>query len=706
MEPVTTTVDDDGIATLTMDLPGRSVNVLGAELQPALAAAIEGALADPAVRGIVLTSGKPAFVAGADLKTMNTDASPVDRVMTLSRDLRRLETGGKPVVCAINGTAVGGGLEIALACHHRLVADDAGIRLGLPESKLGLLPGGGGTQRLPRLIGIQAALPLLLQGTLLTPAAALEAGIVDAVVPAGRLLAEAKRWLLEVGDPVAPWDRPGYRVPGGAGSLIEGVRNLFSISNVMTRANGYGNYPAPAAILSAVYEGTQLSVDRALRLEAKYLVKLLSGPESSALVRTMFLSKDAADKLAGRPAGMPRTTFTRIGIMGAGTMGAGLALTAAKARLEVVLLDRDLPTAEKGRDYAGKRLRRDVEKGRRTAAEADAVLARITPTDSYEELAGLPIVIEAVFEDRAVKQAVLGRARAALPADAVLASNTSAMPITGLAEYTSDPGRFVGMHFFSPAERMPLVEIIRGKQTTDETLAVALDLAKVMRKTPIVVNDAPGFFTSRFIGSFITESMRMVAAGVNPHLVENGARMAGMPMGALTVSDSIGLDLSVHAARQRALDAGNPDPDLGVVGLLVERGRHGRKNGAGFYDYAANGDAVLWPGLRDLIPPADEQPSIEEVKTRILYAQLVEGTRAFAEGVLPTVRDGDLGACLGVGFPAYLGGPFVAIDAIGLPTFVATADRLADLHGPQFAVPALIREMAADGRTFYGEGAA
>lgn len=713
-EAVTYAVDADGICTLTLDLPGKSMNVLGAELQPALRGAIDRAIDDAAVKGIVITSGKSTFVAGGDLNALGggydtaslSDAELLEQTLTLSKDLRRLETGGKPVVCAINGTALGGGFEIALACHYRVAVDDATVQLGLPEANVGLMPAGGGTQRLVRLIGVRAAMPLLLQGTMLTPAKAQALGLVHEVVPRDLLLVVAKGWLLEHGNAVAPWDKKGFQVPGGAGSLNAEVNGLFLFNNAMVRANGYGNFPAPEAITAAVFEGAQLPMDVALRLEGKYMVKLLRSPVSGALIRTLFINKGRADKLESRPAGVEKMAYRKVGILGAGTMGAGLALNAAKAGLDVVLLDRDQAAAQKGKAYAEKRLARDVEKGRSNRDKADKILARIHPTASYADLSDVKIVVEAVFEDRAVKAEVIRQAEAALPADAVFASNTSAMPISGLAGFSVRPDQFIGMHFFSPAERMPLVEIIRGKQTSDATLAKAMDLAQALRKTPIVVNDSPGFFTSRFIGSFVGESLKMVEEGVNPALVENAAKMLGMPMGALGISDAIGLELGYHAGLQQAKDRGEDNPPLGVIGkLVVEHQRLGLKNGKGFYDYAADGSKALWPGLAQICPRLAAQPTIDEVKARILYAQLAEGARCFAEGVLVSVIDGDLGATLGVGFPTYLGGPFTAIDNLGIAPVVAECDRLTAAYGAQFRVPPLLRDMAAAGQTFHGANA-
>ena len=712
-EAVSYTVDADGICTLVLDLPGEKMNVLGAELSGAFEGALKRAMADDAVKGVVITSGKETFAAGGDLKSLGgggadaTKMKPTEAVELfswLSRVLRWMETAGKPVACALNGLALGGGLEIAMACHYRVVADDPRIILGLPEGQVGLLPGGGGTQRLPRLIGLAASLPILLQGKNLSPRDALKAGLVHAVVPAAELVEAAKKWLRETGDPVQPWDKKGFKVPGGGDTLTPMFRNIFIGLNANTRANTFGNIPAPEKIAACLYEGLQLPMDKALGVEAKYFVQLMQNPVAGNLIRTMFVNKGKAESLVSRPAEVEKTRFTRIGVVGAGTMGAGIAFSAAKAGIEVILIDRDIAAAEKGKGYAAKRLARDLEKGRTTQEKIDTLLARIKPSVDYAELAGAQLVIETVFEDRAVKKDVIGKIVAAVPAGTVIASNTSALPITSLADYSSQPERFIGMHFFSPVDRMPLVEIIKGKLSDNTSWAVALDFVKAIRKTPITVNDGPGFFTTRFIGSFVTASLDMVESGVNPALVENGARMVGMPMGALTISDSIGLDVSYHAGKAQAEERGE-EPRLGVIGKVYEAGRHGMKNGKGFYDWEANGEKRLWAGLADLLPRLTEQPGIEEVKKRILYAQLAEGARAFAEGILIDVIDGDLGATLGVGFPAYLGGPFAAMDTLGLPAVLAECDRLQGLYGDLYAMPQLVRDMAAKGQTFYGETA-
>ena len=712
-EAITITTDADGIRVLTMDLPGEKMNTLGPALTDPLEAALRAAMADPAVKGVVLASAKDTFVAGGDLKQIGggydlsgkTPAEVVHLFSYLSRLLRWMETAGKPVACALNGLALGGGLEIAMASHYRVVADDPRIMLGLPESMVGLIPGGGGTQRLPRLIGLARALPMMMQGQNVNPAKALELGLVHAVVPADQLVETAKAWLRDHGDAVQPWDRKGFRIPGGAGTLDANFRNTFMGAAAMTRANGFGNYPAPEKLLSALYEGLQLPMDKALGVEAKYLTQLMLDPVAGNMIRTMFVNKGKADGLSARPAGVEKLALRRIAVIGAGTMGAGIAFAAAKAGLDVLLVDRDMASAEKGRAYAEKRLKRDLDKGRTTQAKVDATLSRIHPADGYDGLADVQLVIESVFEDRAVKKDVIGRICAALPEGVLVASNTSGLPITSLADYSDRPERFIGLHFFSPAERMPLVEIIKGARTDDTSWAWALDFVGKLRKTPITVNDGPGFFTTRFIGSFVTASLNMLEEGVNPALIENGARMVGMPMGALTISDSIGLDVSYHAGMAQAKEKGT-EPTLGVIGALYEVGRHGMKHGKGFFDWGEGGDKRIWPGLSALLPTLAVQPAIEEVKARILYAQLAEGARCFAEGVLIDVIDGDLGATLGVGFPAYLGGPYAAMDTLGLGKVIAECDRLRAAYGDLYAIPDAVRAMAAAGQTFHGAGAA
>lgn len=708
-QSVTSTLDADGIRTLVLDLPGEKLNVLNAELTAAFEEALRAAMADPATTGILISSGKDCFVAGGDLKLMTqTDitgmstAEVANLFASLSRLLRWLETAGKPVACAVGGIALGGGLEIALASHYRVVADDPAIQLGLPEAQVGLLAAGGGTQRLPRLIGLRAALPLLAQGKSVGPAEALKLGMVHAVVPRAELLDAAKAWLRSQPEAVQPWDKKGFKVPGGGSSLDPDFRNMFLVSNAMTRANTFGNYPAQEQLLIALYEGLQLPMDKALGIEARCFAKLMIDPVAGNLIRTMFISKGKADSLAARPAAVPDSAIRKVGIVGAGTMGAGIAFACAKSKLEVVLIDRDQASADSGKAYAASKLERDIAKGRSTRDKANVVLARIQPETAYAALGDCQIVIESVFEDREVKKAVIGQIAAAVGDSVTIASNTSALPITGLAEYATKPERFIGMHFFSPAERMPLVEIIKGEKSGDAAWAAALDLTKALRKTPITVNDGPGFFTTRFIASFVQVSLDMVEIGVNPALIENGARMLGMPMGALAISDSIGLDLSYHAGLTQAKEGG-VEPHHGIIErLVVDHQRHGMKVGAGFFDYDAKGGKKLWPGLAALLPALAKQPEIEEVKDRILYAQLAEALRAFAEGVLIDVIDGDLGATLGVGFPPYLGGPFSAIDTLGLARVVKRCDELAAAYGKLYVLPESVREMAVDGRTFYG----
>ena len=710
-------VDEQGICTLTIDQPDSTANVMNQDFIDSFRSALGRALGDAAVKGIVLTSAKATFVAGADLKTLEatlTGARPdaktlYEQCWAFSSLLRRMETCGKPVVAALNGTALGGGFEMALACHHRIATDGRGLRVGLPEASVGLLPGAGGTQRCLRMLGVAKALPLLLQGTQLKADEAVALGLLDAVVPADDLLPAARRWLLASPDPVKPWDRKGFQVPGGGSPMLPQLAQLFMGTAANLQAATYHNMPAPLAITSCLYEGMQLPMDTALKVECKYFVRLNLDPVAGNMVRTLFINKGKADRLVRRPAGIARTEHHRIGILGAGLMGAGLALVAAQNGIEVVLIDRDQATAEKGRAYAETRLKRDVEKGRSTPEKMASVLARIHPTTDYHELAGATLVVEAVFEDRSVKADVFARAEAVLGEHAVLASNTSALPITGLAEGTRRPANIIGLHFFSPVERMPLVEVIRGTRTSDTTLAHALDFVARLGKTPILVNDSRGFYTSRFIGAYINEGVTMVKEGINPALVEQAARMTGYPVGPLTVSDEIGLDLAFKGAEQQARDLGaadRPGSSVSVIAELVgQHGRHGRKNGKGFFDYAADGSKRLWPGLAGIWPrrPDGLQPTAQELRQRMLFAQYVDAARCLADGVLTDPADGDVGAVLGVGFPAYLGGPFAAMDTLGIAKVVEECERLAaTCDRERFAAPQLLRDMAVDGRTFYG----
>ena len=702
-------VDGDGIATLTWDLPGRSMNVLNAASIEAFSAAFRKAVADEAVKGIVITSGKDAFLAGADLDMiLNLPTDDAEQLMEFASDLqgrfRAIETCGKPVAAAINGTALGGGLEICLACHYRVAADRPKVQLGQPEVKLGLLPGAGGTQRIPRLIGARAALPLLLEGKSVNPKQAAKMGIIHKVVPPEGLLAEAKRWLLEEGEAVQPWDKKGFKVPDGAVQSPKGYET-FVVGNAMLREKTWGNYEAPKAIMSAVYEGLQVPIEGGLRVESRYLVSLLMGKQTRAMIRTFFFSLGDANKLKARPDAAPRAEYSRIGILGAGMMGAGIAHVSALAGLDVVLLDTSAELAEKGKEHSAGLLEKRVKRGRMSADEREAVLARIHPTAEFADLAGCELVIEAVFEDRAIKAEATEKTEAVLGPDVVFASNTSTLPITGLARAWSKPENFIGLHFFSPVDRMPLVEIIRGEATSDACLARAMDYVKRIRKTPIVVNDSRGFFTSRVFATYVNEGLAMLAEGVTPALIENAGRLAGMPVGPLAVADEVSLEL-IHRVREQTKrdlgDAYRPGPADEVVSKFVEElGRLGKKAGKGFYDYPEEGPKCLWPDLGKHYAEAAQQPDVDDLEQRFLHIQAVESARCLEENVLTAPEDADVGSILGIGFPPFTGGAMSYIDGIGIPEFVAECDRLAQAHGPRFSAPKLLRDMAEKNETIY-----
>ncbi|WP_433868381.1 3-hydroxyacyl-CoA dehydrogenase NAD-binding domain-containing protein [Ralstonia wenshanensis] len=702
------TIDTDGIATLTWNQPGRAQNVLNGDTCAAFFAAIDHVCADASVKGILVTSAKADFIAGGDLEWLQASddaATLFDRTCELHRMLRKLETCGKPVAAALPGSTLGGGLEIALACHYRVAADNARARFGLPEVTLGLLPGGGGTQRLPRLIGVQKALPMLLEGKRIKAADALKLGIVDAVVNAGEEADAARTWLLGDGQTRAqqPWDIKGYKVPGG-GIASPAVQQLFTAANAMLRQKTYGNYPAAASILSCVYEGLITDLDTGLKTEARYFVQAVLSPEARAMIRTLFFSLNAANKLAARPADVPVRRYAKVGVLGAGMMGAGIAYVTAKAGVPVVLLDTTQEAAERGKDYSRKLVEKQVQRGRLHAEQADALLARIKPTTSYADLDGAGLIVEAVFEQREIKADVTRMAEAVISPDAIFASNTSTLPITGLAEASQRPGNFIGLHFFSPVDKMPLVEVIVARQSTRATLAQALDYVKAIGMTPIVVNDSRGFYTSRVFSTYVLEGLAMLAEGVAPALIENAGLQAGMPVGPLALIDEVSSELIHKVNQQTRADLGVAyieRPGEAVAERMVALGRIGRKAGKGFYDYPENGKKALWPGLATEYPKAATQPDVQTLVDRLITVQAVETARCLDEGVVTDPRDADVGALLGWGFPAFRGGPVSHIHRVGVGAFVQLCDRLAAEHGRRFAPPALLRDMADKGIAFY-----
>lgn len=716
---ITTQIDADGIALFTIDVPNQSMNVITPEFLTDFAEAITTIASDEAIKGAVFASGKASgFMAGMDLKYLNamlrdatagggsTDMSALfDKVFVLNDLFRKLETCGKPVAVAIEGTCMGGGLELALACHHRVLTSDPRVTIGLPEILVGLFPGGGGSQRLPRLVGIQGALMYMLQGKSWRPAEALGMKVVDELAEPGKAIEVAKAWVKANPDAkTQPWDVKGFKVPGGSGQFNPGFIQTMMAATVMTTKQTQRNIHAPHALLSAVYEGIQLPMDKAIRVESKYFAKVVSDPQAMNMVRTLFVSKQAAERGARRPAGVEKAPTKKLAMLGAGMMGAGIANVAAQAGIEVILLDRDQAAADKGKAHAEEQMKKRIGRGM-TPEKMAQTLARITPVTDVEALKGCDFVIEAVFEDPAIKAEMTKKVEAVLGPDVICGSNTSTLPITGLAAAWSKPENFIGVHFFSPVERMPLVEIILGKQTGEAAIAKALDFVAQIRKTPIVVNDSRGFYTSRCFGTYVMEGTQMLAEGVGPALIENMGKQLGMPVGPLAVSDEVSIELGhkVTLATKKALgDAYVASLADDVAAHMVEIGRLGRKNGKGYYDYPADGKKALWPGLGQDYPLALAQPTPEAVRERLLYRQLVECARCFAEGVLVTPEDGDLGAIFGWGFAPYTGGPFSAIDTIGPKTVVETLDRLAAEHGNRFAPPQQLRDMATNGATYYG----
>jgi 3-hydroxyacyl-CoA dehydrogenase/enoyl-CoA hydratase/3-hydroxybutyryl-CoA epimerase len=705
MSTINLHVDADGIAIGTMDLPGRPMNVVNDELMTALAEAVERLAGDPAIRGLVLTSGKADFCAGGDIDRISRFESAqqaFDATMQMKAVLRRMEQQGKPVVAAINGHALGGGLEIALACHARIALDGPKLKLGQPEVKLGLLPGGGGTVRLPRLVGIQSALQIMAEGADLSPAKALGMGLLtDVAADRADLIAKSKAWCLANPKPKQPWDAPKFRFPGGD-SRAPAVAQLFSVAPSVASAKSYGNYPAVQHIMSAVFEGGLLDFDSASVVESRYFAACAMSAESRNMIGTLWYQLNAIKKGASRPADVPASKVRRLGILGAGMMGAGIAYVSARAGIDVVLLDTTQEAAERGKAYSQGLLDKAVKKGRSTAEKRDALLARIKPTTDYAALASCDLVIEAVFEDRAVKADVTKKAEGQLAEGAVFASNTSTLPITGLAQASARPKNFIGLHFFSPVDKMPLVEIIVGAGTSDETLARGFDYVLQITKTPIVVNDSRGFYTSRVFGTYVMEGIAMLKEGVHPCSIEAAGLQAGMPMPPLALQDEVSLSLGLHVADQTKKDLaaeGKPyteHPGMAVVRQLCEIGRVGKRAGKGFYDWNEDGK-VLWPELAKFYPVAARQPEQRELIDRLLFAQANEAARCYEEGVLRSVADANIGSIFGWGFAPFHGGALQFINAMGAKAFVARARELAALHGPRFSPASVVVKLANEG---------
>lgn len=703
----------DNIVVLTIDMPGQSANTMNAVYREAMGATVDRLEAEKdSIAGVIVTSAKKTFFAGGDLneliKVTQADANGFyQMILKIKGQLRRLESLGKPVVAAINGAALGGGWEICLACHHRIALDESHVQLGLPEVTLGLLPGGGGVVRMVRLLGIEKALPYLAEGKKVRPDQALKAGLIhDIAKDRDELLAKARSFIAANPTAVQPWDVKGYKIPGGTPST-PAVAQMLAIAPSVLRDKTKGCFPAPEKIMCAAVEGAQVDFDTAQLIEARYFTELTTGQVAKNMIGTFWFQLNEINAGSSRPKGPARHETKKVGVLGAGMMGAGIAYVSAAAGIEVVLKDVSIEAAEKGKAYSAGLLDKKVARGHMSAEKRDAFLARIKPTVDDADFDGCDLIIEAVFENRELKGKVTAAAEASALPDAVIASNTSTLPITGLATAVAKPEKFIGLHFFSPVDKMPLVEIIRGEKTSDETLARGFDYVLQIKKTPIVVNDSRGFFTSRVFGTFTNEGIAMLGEGVSAAMIENETRKAGMPVGPLAISDEVSMSLMTHIRNQTAADlkvegkAMPQHPAFAVIDLMVnEFKRPGKAAGGGFYEYPAGGKKHLWPELKARFEKADRQIPQEDVRDRILFIQAIETVRCVEEGVLLSTADANIGSIFGIGFAAWTGGALQFINQYGLDDFVARARYLAEQYGERFEPPALLLEKAAKGETF------
>ncbi|WP_007023577.1 3-hydroxyacyl-CoA dehydrogenase NAD-binding domain-containing protein [Saccharomonospora iraqiensis] len=710
--------DSDGIVVLTLDDPNQSANTMNADFRESLAATVDRLEAEQdSITGVVLTSAKKTFFAGGDLNDLIQATPELAGAMTeqtnaVKRDLRRLETLGKPVVAAMNGAALGGGLELALACHHRIAADVKGSQIGLPEVTLGLLPGGGGVVRTVRLLGIQSAvLNVLVEGQRHKPAKALELGLIDELLDStDALLPKAKEWIKANPEAQQPWDVKGYKIPGGTPSNPSFAANLPAFPATLRKQLKGAPMPAPRAILSAAVEGSQVDVDTASEIETRYFVSLATGQVAKNMTKAFFFDLQHINSGGSRPDGYEKYQARKVGVLGAGMMGAAIAYVSAKAGIDVVLKDVSTENAEKGKDYARKLEEKALKRGKTTQERSDALLGRITATGDPQDLSGVDFVIEAVFESTELKHKVFSEIQDVVNADAVLGSNTSTLPITGLAEGVQRQEDFIGIHFFSPVDKMPLVEIIRGEKTSDATLAKVIDYTMQIKKTPIVVNDSRGFFTSRVIGTFINEAVAAVGEGVEPATIEQAGSQAGYPSPPLQLMDELTLTLprkireETRAGVEAAGGTWTPHPSDAVIDRMIDEfDRKGRSSGAGFYEYDESGKRTrLWPGLREAYNSGSGEVPFEDLKERMLFAEALETVKCFDEGVLRSVQDANIGSIFGIGFPAWTGGVAQYMNQYpgGLKGFVARSRELAQRYGSHFEPPQSLVDKADKGEIY------
>lgn len=704
-------VDEDGIGIITIDQVNNPTNLFSVEFIQAYLEVAQAAIADTAVKGVIVTSGQRMFMAGADLKALKSDISDSEEflkgLLEMHQNFRAVETGGKPFVAAINGVALGGGMELCLTCHHRICVNNSRIKLGFPEAKVGLLPGGGGTAKAPYLMGIQNALMNLTQGAELRPPKALKQGLIDALVETPEeLIPAAKKWIAENPSPVQPWDNKKHRIPGGGLMTPSGAQVMMGGIGNLTKMT-HGNYPNMRYIFKVIHDGLNLPIDRALEIEARFFLKCLQSKEAKNMIRTGFFGIQEAKKGKAKPAGYDKYEIKKLGILGAGMMGAGIAFVSAKAGMDVVLKDVNVEGAEKGKDYSRQLMKKRISRGRATEEQATALLDKINATADPSSMEGCDMVIEAVFENQDLKYKVTKETESVLAEDKIYASNTSTIPISLLAKASDRPENFIGIHFFSPVDKMPLVEIIVGEKTNDRAIAAAVDYVVAINKIPIVVNDSRGFFTSRCFGTFSSEGIYMLEEGVPAAMIENVAKRIGMPVGPLAVTDEVSLTLGMHVMES--------DPRLDSVpelqriyniqkSLVEEHGRKGKKAGAGFYEYPEGGKKYLWPKLAEIYNSDVDTLDGETVGKRILHRQAIEAFRCLEEGVLRSVTDGDIGSVLGWGFPIYTGGVLSYIDFVGIKTFVEECDDFTKRFGDRFTVPAPLRALADAGKSIHEFG--